>query len=167
MNYQITKQLLDVVSSYFDLSKIKISTENNDFKGRPYKSDFVTLIEENDVYFEVFDNEIIVAYFNNHLHFEDYTSELEEGEPDFIQRAKEFLSQLFTLPILIVEKYKGKTLVSEKYYFLMPDGKRECIVCIWHGLVKIFNPFTKKTVLKTLWHYDIKKGHFIKENNIL
>ena len=51
--------------------------------------------EENNVSFEVLDNEIIVFYFTDHYHFEDYSSELEEGEDDYIKRAKDFLIELF------------------------------------------------------------------------
>lgn len=160
LNYEITQQLLDAISPYFDLNGITITTENKDWKGRSYRSDFVKLIYKNNVSFEVFDNEIIISYFTDHVHFEDYIFDLEDGEPDFVTRAREFLVQLFTMPIRRLEKYRGKTLVSDQYFFVMPDGQEERIGGTWYGLVKLINPFAKKHTHFTTWYYDIKKNCF-------
>ena len=90
MNFEITNELIDTIKPYTENATITISTENNDWKGRAYKSDFITIDDKNNVGFEVFDNEIIVFYFTDHYHFEDYSSELEDGDDDYIKRAKFF-----------------------------------------------------------------------------
>ena len=82
MNYETTKELLEVIDQYIENANITISTENQDWKGEKYESDFVTIDEKNSVGFEVFDNEIIVFYFTDHCHFEDYSSDLEDGDDD-------------------------------------------------------------------------------------
>lgn len=84
MNFETTTQLIDILKPHIVAGKITTSTENKAWKGRSYKSDYVTIDERNNVGFEVFDNEIIVFYFTDHVHFENYTSELEEGEDDYI-----------------------------------------------------------------------------------
>ena len=161
MNYDITQSLLDAISPYCDLDNISVSTENKVWKGSPYQTDFVTLIEKNNVHFKVFDNEIIISYFTDHKHFEDYTFELEDGEPDFAARAKEFLVLLFTLPIRHTEVYKGTKLLSEKHYFAHPGGEEHCISgIILHKLIFGFNPFARKHINITTWQYDVKKGCF-------
>lgn len=121
------------------------------------KSDFVTLIENQDVGFEVFDNEIIVFYFTDHTHFEDYSSDLNEGDPDYVQRAKEFLKQLFTLPIRKYDIFKGKKLSCDKYYFVLSDGTEDFIGGTLYKLCRFLNPFRKKRTEITTWQYDTDK----------
>ena len=53
-------------------------------------------------------------YFTDHYHFEDYSSELEDGADDYIKRAKDFLTKLFENQIKYIEIYKGKKLATEK-----------------------------------------------------
>lgn len=161
MNYTATQELLDIAKTYCSPSGITISTENKDWKGRPYRSDFVTLIKKQNIHFEVFDNEIIIGYFSDHIHFEDFSSDLKGGDPNYIERAKEFLTQLLTLPIQHIEKYKGRTLVKEKYCFVLPDGREDCIsggIC--HHLLLGFNPFSEKHITRTTWQYDKAKGYY-------
>lgn len=157
MNFQITQILLDTIKPYFDIDNIKLSTNNKDWKGHPYQSDFVTLIEDQNVCFEVFNNEIIVSYFTVDTYFEDYSFDLNEGEHDYIQRAGEFLKQLFTLPIRKYDIYKGKKLSCNKYYLLLSDGTEEYVGGAWYGLCRFLNPFPKKRTEITTWQYDIGK----------
>ena len=77
MNFKITNELIDTIKPYTENAIITLSTDNKDWKDRDYKSDFVTIDEKNNFGFEVFDNEIIVFYFTDHYHFEDYSSDLE------------------------------------------------------------------------------------------
>ena len=42
MNFEITKELIDTINPYTENVTVKISTDNKDWKGRDYKSDFVT-----------------------------------------------------------------------------------------------------------------------------
>ena len=114
MNFEITNELINTLKQYTENATITLSTDNKDWKDRDYKSDFVTIDEKNNFGFEVFDNEIIVFYFTYHYHFEDYSSELEDGEDDYIKRAKDFLTDLFENQIKYVEIYRGKKLATEK-----------------------------------------------------
>ncbi|NLZ75451.1 MAG: hypothetical protein GX914_03010 [Erysipelotrichia bacterium] len=163
MNYEITKNLLNAISPYCDLTKTSVLTENTDYKGRLYQSDFVTIDEKNNVHFEVFDNEIIISYFTDHKHFEDYTFGLEEGEPNFVTRAIEFLVLLFNVSIYQIEVCKGNKLVYEKYYFVHPNKEEECVSgTIRHKLIFGFNPFARKSINVTIWKYDFKENCFTK-----
>lgn len=134
MYHEITKQLLNLLTPYTPNATIAVTSE----KG----SDFVTIDEHNNVGFEVFDNEIIVSYFTDHCHFEDYSSELQEEQEDYIQRAKEFLLKLFQYRIRHIRNYKGKRLVSEKYFTVYGDGQKdEYIGGTWWGLAHFINRY--------------------------
>lgn len=79
MNFETTSILLEAIKSYIENATVEITTENEDWRNRNYKSDFVTIDAKNNVEFEVFDNEVIAFYFTDHYHFEDYSSELQDG----------------------------------------------------------------------------------------
>lgn len=160
MNFEITSQLLETIKPYTENANITITTENKGWKGRTYKSDFVTLDEKNNVGFEVFDNEIIVFYFTGHYHFEDYSSELEDGEDDYIKRAKDFLTKLFENQIKHIEIYKGKKLATEKDYFIYLDNTEERIGATWWGFERFLNPFAKKIEKTNTYKFDKAKGYF-------
>lgn len=160
MNFEITSELLEAIKPYTENANITITIENKDWKGRNYKSDFVTIDEKNNVGFEVFDNEIILFYFTGHYHFEDYSSELESGEDDYIKRAKDFLIELFENQIKYIEIYKGKKLATEKYYFINSDNTEERICATWWGLENFLNPFAKKTEKETIYKFNKDKGCF-------
>lgn len=151
----MTAELLEILKPYTENAFITVSAENKD-----YKSDLVTVDEKNQVGFEVFENEIIAYYFTGHYHFEDYTSELQEGQAPYPERAKEFLLELFQYKIRHDEFYKGKTLSSEKYYILYHHGREECIGNTWFGFERFINPFGKKTCRSTIWQFDRSKGFF-------
>lgn len=161
MHFETTSMLLKIIQPYIENSIVNISTENNDWRNRNYESDFVNIDAKNHVGFEVFENEIIVFYFTNHYHFEDYSSELQDGEDNYIERAKSFLKKLFEYKIRHIEYYKGKTLYSEKYFLIYNDGRDdERIGNTWFGLVRFINPFGKKTINSTIWQFDKSKGVF-------
>ena len=63
MNFETTSVLLEVLKPYLKNSVVDISTDNVDWRNRNYKSDLVTIDKNNDVFFEVFENEIIMFYF--------------------------------------------------------------------------------------------------------
>lgn len=160
MNFEITNELIDTIKPYMENATLTISTDNKDWKGRDYKSDFVTLDKKNNVGFEVFDNEIIVFYFTDHHHFEDYSSELEDGEDDYIKRAKDFLTELFKNRIKYIEIYRGKKLVTEKYYLIYSDNTEERLGGTWWGLARFLNPFSKKTERTTIYKFNKLSGCF-------
>ena len=163
MNFEITNELIDTIKPYTENATVTISTENNDWKGRAYKSDFITIDDKNNVGFEVFDNEIIVFYFTDHYHFEDYSSELEDGDDDYIKRAKFFLIELFENQIKYIEIYKGKKLATEKYYLIYSDNTEERIGGTWWGLERFLNPFAKKVEKITIYKFDKANGCFDKK----
>lgn len=162
MNFNATSILLDTINEYIKNSTVVIDdTQKKDYRNLTYISDYVIIDSKNDVGFEVYENEIIVYFFNEHYHFEDYTSELEDGEEDYIERAKSFLNDLFKYKICHIEYYKGKTLSSEKYFLLYNDSRKdECIGNVWYGLSKFINPFGKKSTCSTTWKFDKAKGFF-------
>lgn len=161
MNFEATKELINTLSPFMNVKSLSISTENKDWKGRPYQSDLVMLDDKNNICFEVFDNEIIIGYLTDHIHFEDYSFELEDGEPNYVERAKEFLNKLYTLSIRHYEKYKGTRLVSEKYFFVHPDCEEESITgVIVHRLMLGLNPIAKKSIQIKTWQYDKYKNTF-------
>ena len=155
MNFEITNELINTLKQYTENATITCSTDNKDWKGRDYKSDFVTINEKNNFGFEVFDNEIIVFYFTDHYHFEDYSSDLEDGDDNYIKRAKGFIVELLENKIKYIQIYKGKKLATEKYYIVYSDNTEERIGGTWWGLERFLNPFAKK----------IKKQQFINSIN--
>ena len=102
-------------------------------------------------------------YFTDHCHFEDYTSDLEDGDDDYIKRAKDFIIKLFENKIKYVQIYKGKKLASEKYYMIYSGNNEEQIGGTWWGLERILNPFAKKTEKATIYQYNKVNGCFDKE----
>jgi len=160
LNFEITAALIEMIKPYTE-DIIIDSSAKKDYLGRKYQSDFVTIAQENNFGFEVFDNEIIVFLFTDHYHFEDYTSDLQEGQDDYVKRTKEFLKELFKVRIRHIEYYKGKKMISEKYYLIYDDGREDdCIGNTWYGLERFINPFAKKTVQSTTWQFDKSKGIF-------
>ena len=160
MNFQITNELIDTIKPYLENAKITIFTDNKDWKDRRYKSDFVTIDEKNNIGFEVFDNEIIVFYFTDHYHFEDYSSELEDGDDDYVKRAKEFITKLFENKIKYIQVYKGEKLATEKYYIVYSDNTEERIGGTWWGLERFLNPFAKKAEKTTIYKFNKPSGCF-------
>ena len=158
MNFKTTSDLLEALNQFIKNANIVISCENKDWKNRNYKSDFIMIDGKNNVGFEVFDNEIIVFYFTDHCHFEDYSS---NGEDNYIKLAKDFLLELFQHQIQHIEFFKGKSQYLEKYYIIYRDGREaNYIGGAWFGLSRFINPFGKKTRKSTTWQYDKLKGYF-------
>lgn len=133
------------------LSNVSVSAE----------SDLVFIDEKHGVGFEVLENEIIVFYFTEHEHFEDYSSALEEGDPTYIERAVDFLKNLLTRPVRHVEYYKGRTLAKEKYFFIKENGEEEYFGGTWFGLSSFINPFAKKSEQSITWFFNREKGVFM------
>ncbi len=123
--------------------------------------DHVTIDAKNKVGFGVFENEIIVFYFTSHCHFKNQSSKLQDGERDYIEHAKIFLTNLFVCKIQHILFYKGKTLSREKHLLLYSnERKNDCIENAWYGPGRWINPFGKKTEYSTIWQFDKSKGVF-------
>ena len=95
-----------------------LEPQNTTWRLKKYISDSVTIDEENHVGFEVFDNEIIFFYFTEHCHFEDYTSDLEDDEPDYTERAKAFLSICFRVKLRSKNNIKETHSSARNIYLL-------------------------------------------------
>ena len=161
MNFETTLILLDSLQSYTGNSKIEISAENKDWRNHSCKSDFIAIDAKNHIGFEVLENEIIVFFFTDHCHFQDYSLSLQDGEDNYIERAKTFLNELFKYRVRHVEYYNGNALYSEKYFLLYDDGRDdECIGNTWFGLVRFINPFGKRIIHSATWQFDKSKGMF-------
>lgn len=163
LNYTVTQELLNIIEPFVSVHAISISTRNVDWRGKEYDSDLITIDDKNRIGFEVFDNEIIMFYFSEHHHFEDYSSVFDESEPDYIERAKTFLRDLFSCTITHQKTFKGKTLISEKYTFIHPNGTTECPagVCLNSILIR-FVPFLKTRTENQFWIFNKDKGSFEK-----
>ena len=74
MIYGITKQILDALSPFLSEEDVEITAEKHilDDGSAPEYGDKVILDKENNVWFEVFENEIVLFYFTDHEHFDDY-----------------------------------------------------------------------------------------------
>ena len=158
--YPETKQILDALHDIVELRHVNITTDNTDWRGIPYRSDYVTIEAEHKIGFEVFHNEIIVFYFGDHCHFEDYTSDLTEGMLPYPQRAIEFLRRFFTTPLQHLEKRKRNHSLRSEWFFLLSDGRKESLAGPWFG--KLFtNPFTRSWIELTNWYYNKFTGKFV------
>lgn len=153
--------LLDALRSCLGSEPRSTITENTDWRGQPYVSHTVILEQSHRVGFEVLEQEIIVFYFTDHVHFEDYTCPPEEGQPNYVDRAKAFLTDLFTLPLRHRATYRGGVLTREQYLLVRPDGSEDSpagIIC--HRLLRGLNPFLRRRVDTVTWQYDKGKGCF-------
>ena len=160
MNFVTTAALIEVLKSYTERVTIETATQK-DWRNRDYKYDFVTVAKENNFGIEVLENEIIMFFMTNHYHFEDYSSELQADQENYVERAKAFLKELFESRIRSVEYYKGKTLVSDKYFLLFDDGREdEFIGGTYYSLLRAINPFAKKMMRTKTWQFDKAKGIF-------
>lgn len=162
MNYETTSLILKELEPYIVNSQIKISSKNENYFHSKCKSDYIMIDSANNVGFEVFDNEIIVFYFTMHIHFEDYSFEPDDDKDNnYIKRAELFLKELFEYTIQHIEYYKGKKLISEKYFLKYDNANNnECIGNSYYGLFRIINPLKKKTMRLTLWRFDKENGIF-------
>ncbi len=162
MNFEVTNELLETIKSYIENVNVTVCTENKDWRNLPEKSDYVEVGEQFS--FKVYENEIIVFYFTNHDHFEDYSFDLEEGQDDYIKRAKDFLIEIFEYKIKHVEVFKGKKLAYEKYFMVYPDNTEESLVeYITHSLFRSLNPYLKKSEVIHIWKFDKMSGCFVKQ----
>ncbi len=154
MNYPLTENLVALIMEIAPNSRVVTDSTHDDL---------VMVDETNHIGFEVFENEVIVFYFSEHHHFEDYSSYLEDGEPNYADRVQEFLKDLFTCTIRHEKTYKGKTLIAERYVFVYEDKTEDCPAGVWiHGLLVRLNPLLKKSTESVFWKYDMQSGVFLK-----
>lgn len=160
MNCVNTFELLKVLNKYIASENIDVQTETRDWKGRILHKDFLT-IDDNTVRIEVSDDGIIIGYFAAHIHFDDLAVELKDGEPNYFERAKNFIDELFTNKIKQVNYYHKENLIKDKYYFITENDVKEEYI---GGTLYKICLFGRKNITKTetVWQYDKEKQGFIK-----
>ena len=160
--FQTTAELIEAIKPYVSEEALTVHCEDVDTgKGDPSLEDLVMIDELHRVGFRVSEHEVVVFCFTGHAHFEDCTSEPQEGQAGYVTRAKEFLSDLLQYRIRHVKVYRGRKLASEKYDLLYPDERGEdCFGGTRYGLLRRLNPFAKRTVESAVWQYDKEKGLF-------
>ena len=113
MIYKTTKEILESLSPFISENDVSVSNEEHEKEDGSGKEigDKVIIDKENNVWFEVFENEIVLFYFTDHEHFDDYMAPPKDGEPNYIQRATDFLKRLFTLRLKKTETVKGRDML--------------------------------------------------------
>lgn len=163
MIFKATETLTDTVCKYVPSEKLNVKSDTfKNYFGAEYDANFVEILtESSDTFsFEVSEKEIIIFFFNDHIHFEDYTSDLEYGELNYVQRADEFLNKLFTLPIELHSTFKGNKNVSSENFFITEKGRESCAgktVCS-AGIKNILKQRTKHIETKI---FDRTLGKFV------
>ena len=160
MNFADTFELLEVLNKYIDKENINIQTEIKDWKGKTLHHDFLSADNDN-VRIEVADDGIIIGYFTDHDHFDDLTAELQAGEPNYLERAKSFIDELFTNKIKQVNFYRKDELVKDSYYFITENNAQEEFIGGTYYKICLFG---RKRITKseTIWQYDKEKQCFVK-----
>ncbi len=164
MNFEATKRLLDVVSSYIPIENLTVKSDGNiDWRGRAYIADFVEIIKEgsNQISFQVTEKEIIVFFFTDHIHFEDYSSASENNDPNYVERAMEFLKKLFTFPVELRYTTKGDKIIWSESYFVLPNAEKESCAGITLCLAGFKNIFKKRVKHMEVKSFDNHIGNFV------
>lgn len=88
MIYKTTKEILESLSPFISENDVSVSNEEHEKEDGSGKEigDKVIIDKENNVWFEVFENEIVLFYFTDHEHFDDYMAPPKDGEPNYIQK---------------------------------------------------------------------------------
>lgn len=145
-----TQYILDSISNLIDISKAEISTENLDYKGRKYISDFVILNKSDNIGFEVFEDEIRVFYLREHTHIGVIYG---MKETEIVEDAVDLIKKVLTSKLKYIQVFKGKKLLKESHYFLINDlWEKQSTTS--YSLVNCINPFAKKTIKETEWEFS-------------
>ncbi len=139
MIYKTTKRNFESLSPFISENDVSVSNEEHEKKRtEAAKKSEIKLLstKENNVWFEVFENEIVFcSIFTDHEHFDDYMAPPKDGEPNYIQRATGFLKRLFTLRRLkkngdgqrqgyVRVEYVSKAQTARNFGRNMEDDKR-------------------------------------------
>ena len=161
MIYQTTKEILEALSPFISENDVSITAETHEKEdgSGTENGDKVVIDANNNVWFEVFENEIVLFYFTDHEHFDDYMSKPKDNEPDYIERAKDFLKRLFTLRLKKTETVKGKDMLRVEYAFSDKDGNEEFLGGTW----KMIDDGDKRQEVEiSEWIFDKAEKRFIK-----
>ena len=122
---------------------ISVADEYTDWRGKQIKADVISF-GGGTVRATVYDSGIIVGYFGDHIHFD-----ADSGDKDYAERAKEYLTLLFTEPVKTVNYYRKGKLTKEQYF--VPADSTEPSVII-HKIVL----FGRKRITRqeTVYKFD-------------
>lgn len=149
--FDATKRILSKISRYISVDSVCVE-QTTAYYGNAVE--LVTVSEEVNVGFEAAEESVIFYFFSDHVHFDDYTSELEEGDPDFLTRAEAFVDDLFTRPIHRRYTRKGTRVVYDQSWFVRENGTEESVAGVTlcgPGWKNLFQP---KERFDELWQFD-------------
>ena len=158
MKYEFTQEILDAISPYVDITKVVVNDNTltavlpqEKTKTEEY-SDTITICH--NFLIEIFDNAVNVFYIDDHRHF------FSETDDEWKESAKEFIIELLTTPIMVVEKLKGEVVTSSTYYFLKENGKPEFICRSFQPVFKklFARIFARKSKRNKHWYWN-KNGN--------
>ena len=167
MNFKATACLLSVMGKFIHAEHYRIQTEGHkNYLGAAYTADYVEIIDDpqNSVSFEVTEDEIIVFFFTDHVHFNDYGIDLEDNEPDYVARAAEFLEKLFTLPIERRYTLKGNRVIRDESLFRPSETEKESCAGVIFYFAGIQNIFQKKRQVVEIKRFDQTTGTFLTDS---
>ena len=164
MNFATTERIINFTDKFIPKAQYIVQTEDHkNYFGQAYTADYVVI---NDPFpyhiaIEVVENEIIIFFFGDHIHFEDYTSELENGMPNYLDRAIEFLEKLFCYPIERRRTFKGDKVIRDESLLVESDNAMTSIGVTYSG-AGLKNLFKKSTKTIERFAFDRETQSFCK-----
>ena len=153
MKYEFTQEILNLISPFIDINKVTVN-ENTLTAVLPSTkaehSDTITICY--NFLIEIFDDAVNVFYIDDHQHF------FSETDDEWKESAKEFIIELLTTPIIVVEKLKGDVVASSTYYFLKESGKPEFICRSFQPVFKKL--FARKSKRNKHWYWNKNENCF-------
>ena len=162
VNFIATEKIVEFTDKFIPKSQYVVQTDGHkDYLGRSYTADYVEIIKQSPCHiaFEVVENEIIIFYFGDHIHFEDYSSELEQGMPNYVDRAIEFLEMFFRYPIERRYTSKGNKVVRDESILIVSEKKQERI-CVTYSGAGLKNLFKKRVETVKRYAFDDETKSF-------
>ncbi|MBQ8683328.1 MAG: hypothetical protein IJ518_02280 [Clostridia bacterium] len=149
--FDTTKRILSKIGRYVSVDSVSVE-QTTDYCGNPVE--LITISKDVNVGFEAAEESVIFYFFSDHVHFDDFSVELEGDEPNFLARAESFVDDLFTLPIHRRYSRKGTRVVSDQSWFVQKSGKEESIAGVTlcgPGWKNLFKP---KERFDELWQFN-------------
>lgn len=158
-NFELTDQILQKLKQTADVEPVSFTDKNNDAYRRTYLFDDVALEKAHEVSFEVSEGSVIVFFFNAHAHFDNFGTD--PSDTSYMDKAINFLVQLFTLPVYHKQFFISKGVYCDKYYFLI-DNKKLILSNSVYSLGFLLRPFAKRKTESAVWIFDPILKSFVK-----
>ncbi len=163
MRHSLTREIIKSIQKYLKDGTVSVGVRSTEWHDRNHESDKIVIDNDSSVGFEVFEDEIIVYFFSDHYHYEDYSYVLDEDDPTFSERATALIKGLLTSTVSLERTFKGSHLVSERYIFIDSDGKNASPIGAWkHHFFLRINPFVQKRIETKTWRYNKETGKFVR-----